>query len=201
MNKILFAVVTLAWAGNVHAEGVTAPKVERVVGVVTGISESEITLTEKDGKVEKITLGPEWSVSVSRPISVEAIEPGSYLGTTNYAKPDGTGRSTEVHLSPPGVVGPGVDFVMDAAANTTMTNGVVSTVVKSDGGKVLEVNYGSGVRRVTVPSGVPVVLNVPGGRELVKVGLKVRVTTFTPQAGGPPRQFITVGENGKPPPE
>jgi hypothetical protein len=198
MKPILFAIAALALAGAAHAE--TAPKIERAQGVVTGISVSEITLAETGGKVETISLVPTWSVTVSKPISVEEIKPGSYLGTTNYAKPDGTGISTEVHVSPPGVKGPGVDFLMDAAAKTTMTNGVVSTVVKSEGGQVLEVNYGSGVRRVTVPPATPVVLNTPGTRELVKAGRTVRVTTFRPAAGGPPRQFVTVGDNGAPPP-
>jgi hypothetical protein len=200
MKPTLIAVAALALAGAARAEVGTAPKIERVQGTVTAMSDSEVTLAETGGKVEKIALIPTWSVTVSKPISVEEIKPGSYLGTTNYAKPDGTGLSTEVHVSPPGVKGPGVDFLMDASANTTMTNGVVSTVVKSEGGQVLEVNYGAGVRRVTVPPRTPVVLNSPGSREMVKAGRTVRVTTFTPAAGGPPRQFVTVGDNGAPPP-
>jgi hypothetical protein len=43
------------------------------------------------------------------------------------------------------------------------------------------------------------VLNSPGDRGMVKPGRTVRLVTFTP-AGGQPRQFITVGENGAPPP-
>ena len=200
MKRLLFVAVALSLAGAAEAQVGTTPTIERVQGVVTDVSDREITLSETGGKADKIALLPDWSVIVSKPISVEEIKPGSYLGTTNYAKPDGTGLSTEVHVSPPGVGGPGVDFVMDAAAHTTMTNGVVSTVVRSDGGQVLEVNYGSGARRVTVPRGTPVVLNTRGGRDLVKPGVKARVTTVTPQNGGPPRQFITVSGSGAPPP-
>jgi hypothetical protein len=199
-KHLLSAAAALALAGVARAQTGAAPKVEHADGVVKTISDGEITLAEAGGKTETIRLLPGWSVAVSKPISVEQIGPGSYLGTTNYAKPDGTGRSTEVHVSPPGVKGPGLDFLMDAAAQTTMTNGVVATVVKSDGGQVLEINYGSGVRRVTVPPGTPVVLNTPGSRDLVKVGQSVRVVTFTPATGGAPHLFITVGENGAPPP-
>jgi hypothetical protein len=196
--KLILAAALLALATASHAQD-AAPKVERHEGVVTALTASAITLAGAGGKSETLPLLPTWTVSVSKLIPVSEIKPGSYLGTTNYAKPDGTGVSTEVHVSPPGGTGPGLDFLMDAAAQTTMTNGTVSTVVKSEGGQVLSVNYGKGVRRVTVPPGVPVVLNTPGERAMVTVGRTVRVVTFTP-AGGEPRQFITVGADGGPPP-
>jgi hypothetical protein len=202
MKKILFAAAALALnsAAQIRAETAPPPKLTRVEGVVTKISSTEVTLAETGGKVETIALVPDWLVLVSKRISVNEIKPGSYLGTTNTAKPDGTGRSIEVHVSPPGARGPGLDFVMDAATNTTMTNGVVGTVAKTSGGRLLDVNYGFGDRHITVPPGIPVVLNVPGGHELVKIGHTIRVTTFTPPTGSPVRQFITVGTHGAPPP-
>jgi hypothetical protein len=199
MRSLLAAAAILTLAAAAQAQTGPAPKVERHEGVVTALDDKSITLFEPDGDSETLTLLPDWSVSVSRPISVSEIKPGSYLGTTNHAKPDGAGVSTEVHVSPPGATGPGLDFLMDAAAQTTMTNGTVTKVVKSEGGQVLSVDYGAGVRRVTVPPGTPVVLNTPGDRKLVAVGRTVRVVTFTP-ASGEPRQFITVGPDGAPPP-
>jgi hypothetical protein len=200
LKTLLAVMATLALAGAVQAQTQTgpAPKIENVEGVVATITATEITLAEPDGKTQTIKLLPDWGVIVSKPIAVGDIKPGSYLGTTNHAKPDGTGVSTEVHVLPQN--GPGLDFLMDAQAGTTMTNGVVGQVAKTDGGQVLEINYGSGVRKVTVPPGTPVVLSTPGGdRSLVKPGLKVRVGTFTPP-NAPVRQFITVGENGIPVP-
>jgi hypothetical protein len=176
-----------------------ATNIVRVQGVVTAVTDTSITLTEAGGKVDKIDLVPTWAVSVSKSIAVDQIAPGSYIGTTNYAKPDGTGRSVEVHVSPAGVQGPGADFVMDANAGTTMTNGVVSTVVKSEGGRMLAVNYGTGVRSITVPPGIPIILNTPGVHAMVKVGQPVRVSTFATPTGGV-RQFVAIGENGSPPP-
>jgi|KBSMisStandDraft_5_1062788.scaffolds.fasta_scaffold791902_2 hypothetical protein len=194
------AALALLLACSPRAETAAAPKVERAEGVVTRISASEISLSEAGGKTETITLRPGWTVAVSRPISIDQIKPGSYLGTTNHAGPDATGRSTEVHLSPNGIKGPGLDFVMDPVADTTMTNGTVVTVATTAGGQVLKIDYGSGVRTVTVPPGTPLVLNTPGSQDLVKVGQTVRVIKFTPAGGGEARQFITVGENGAPPP-
>jgi hypothetical protein len=194
----LAAALTLAAPSLSRAQ--TPPTVSRAQGVVVAITDRSLTLQERGGERDTIPLLGDWTVIVSKPIAVEAIKPGSYLGTTNHARADGTGTSTEVHVSPPGVTGPGVDFLMDAAAQTTMTNGVVATVVESVKGPVLAVNHGHGVRSITVPPGTPIVLNSPGDRSLVTIGRMVREVTFTPASGGPSRQFITVGENGAPPP-
>ena len=191
MKNVLIAVAALALAGVAEAQPAgPPPNITRVEGLVTAVSDSEMTLSEAGGKTETIKLAPTWSVSVTKQISVSDIVPGSYLGTTNHAKPDGTGVSTEVHVSPPGQKGPGVDFVMQPGTDVTMTNGTVATVVKSDGGQVLEVNYGSGVRKVTVPPGTPIVMNVQGDRATVKVGVKVRIVSFG--EGPAARQIVTV---------
>jgi hypothetical protein len=182
------AALVLFGAAGVFAQGM--PQMTRVAGKVASISDSQIVLTKADGTTATIPLLTNWSVRVAKPVSIDQIQPGSYLGTTNYAKPDGTGTSLEVHVSPPGVKGPGVDFVMDAKAGTTMTNGVVGTVVQSSAGRVLTVDYGHGVRAITVPPGVPIVMNTPGDRSAVVVGASVTVANVALPAGE--AQFISV---------
>ncbi len=195
------AALALALTAAAQAADVGAmPKMARAQGVVTAITPTALTLAEPGGKPETIALVPDWRVSVSKRIAVEDIQPGSYLGTTNHPGPGATGVSTEIHVSPPGQTGPGVDFVMDAAANTQMTNGTVSTVVRTDGGRALTINYGPGVRTVTVPPNIPIALNSPGARDQVKVGQTVRVVSFLSPTGEVTRQSVTVGENGAPPP-
>ena len=186
--KAAVVVLTLFGAAAVRAQGM--PQMTRIEGKVAAISASQIVLTKDDGTTATISLLPNWAVMVSKPISVDQIQPGSYLGTTNYAKPDGTGTSLEVHAFPPGLKGPGVDFVMDAKAGTTMTNGVVGTVVKSSAGRVLTVDYGHGVRTITVPPGVPIVMNAPGDRSTIAVGEAVMVANVKRPTGE--AQFITV---------
>ena len=186
--KATVVVLTLFGAAAVRAQGM--PQMTRIEGKVAAISASQIVLTKDDGTTATIPLLPNWAVMVSKPISVDQIQPGSYLGTTNYAKPDGTGTSLEVHAFPPGLKGPGVDFVMDAKAGTTMTNGVVGTVVKSSAGRVLTVDYGHGVRTITVPPGVPIVMNAPGDRSTIAVGEAVMVANVKRPTGE--AQFITV---------
>ena len=196
MKSIRLAFAALALSGVAYAQS-PPPKIDRTPGTVVALSDTELTLAGADGKTQTITLGAGLGVIVSKSISVDEIQPGSYLGTTNIAKADGTGVSKEIHLSPGGK-GQGLDFVMNPADNTTMTNGVVSTVVRSEGGRVLSVDYGTGVRRVTVPPGIPIVMSLPGDRSMIKVGAKIIYSTFTP-AGGAPRQYITVGPTGSEP--
>ena len=184
------AAVTIVAAGAASAQAPGPMQSTRVEGKVVSLSDAAIVLTKADGSAATVPLLPGWSVRQSKPISVEEIAPGSYLGTTNYAKPDGTGTSLEVHVSPPGAKGPGVDFVMDAQAGTTMTNGVVGTVAQSPGGRVLTVDYGHGVRTITVPPGVPVLLNSPGDKVMVVPGAMVMVTNIA--VGGRQLQFLSV---------
>jgi hypothetical protein len=179
VGLVLFA------ASNALAQG--APQMTRIQGKVAAISATQITLTKADGTTVVTPLLPNWTVRASKPISIDEIKPGSYLGTTNYAKPDGTGTSLEVHVAPSG---PGVDFVMDAKAGTTMTNGVVGTVTQSANGRVLAVDYGTGKRTITVPAGVPILMSVEGDKSTVTVGKSVTVTNVTLPAG--PAQFIAI---------
>ena len=180
--------LTMLSAPTVFAEA--APQTTRVQGTVSALTDSQIVLTKADGTTATIPLMATWMVGFNKPISIEAIQPGSYLGTTNYAKPDGTGTSLEVHAFPPGMKGPGVDYVMDANAGTTMTNGVVGTVVKSGDGRVLTVDYGRGVRTITVPAGVPIMMTTIVGHSAVKVGETVIVANIVRPQG--PLQFISI---------
>ena len=185
MNRPFFAAASTALAlltaGLAHAQD--GMKIVRVEGRVVAVSEHEIALAKADGASVSIPLLANWSVRIAKPISVSEIQPGSYLGVTNHAKPDGTGDALEVHVSPPGFKGQGLDFVMDADAGTTMTNGVVGKVVQSGAGRVLTVDYGHGVRVITVPPGVPIVLTRPADRSIVTVGALVAVSNITRPSG------------------
>lgn len=191
MRKTLLAGLA-AGALALSSAGATAQSLtQQAAGKLQAFSKNQISLVTATGAIATVKLEPGVRVIMATPIKVSDIAPGSYIGTTNYAKPDGTGRSLEVHVSPPGVKGPGVDFVMDANAGTTMTNGVVDTVVESEGGRVLSVNHGAGVRRITVPPTVPVVLNTPSDSSRLTPGAVVRVAIFTTSTGVK-AQFITV---------
>ncbi len=194
--KICLA-LSLIISGIVHAQGNTPPKPLRAEGTVTALSDTAITLLEANGVTETIALLPEFKVYVSKQISIEQIVPGSYVATANKEKPDGTGVSIEIRVSPPGTNGVNVNRVMDPEAQTVMTNGTVSTVVKSVEGRVLQVNYGTGVRQITVPLDIPIIAMLPGDRSVIKVGSKTKVVNFAMSPDRPVQQFITVESEEK----
>ena len=179
----------------------TPPPTPTVVrGTVSALSANSMTVkTDKGPQVVGLT--PTWSVAVMKPVAIDAIQPGSFIGTAEMPKKDGTsGKSLEVHVFPPGVkMGEG-HYGWDLKPGSMMTNGTVGTVVAGKkGSRELDVSYSYGKRHITVPATVPVVQITGGTRELVKVGTPVfMVVQKTPN--GLMAGSVSVGENGAKPP-
>ena len=174
-----------------------APTVVR--GTVSALTETSMTVkTDKGPQV--VGLAPTWTVAVMKPVAIDAIQPGSFIGTAEMPGKEGTGKSLEVHVFPPGVkMGEG-HYGWDLKPGSMMTNGTVGTVVAGKkGSRELDVSYSYGKRHITVPANVPVVQIGPGKREMVKVGTPVFMVV---QKGpsGPMAGSVSVGENGAKPP-
>ena len=77
-----------------------------------------------------VGLTPTWTVAVMKPVAIDAIQPGSFIGTSEMPNKDGTsGKSLEVHVFPPGVkMGEG-HYGWDLKPGSMMTNGTVGKVV------------------------------------------------------------------------
>lgn len=171
-----------------------------VRGVVSDVQPSQVTVKPKSGKPVVVGLAPSWRVSVTKPISVSEIKPGSFIGSAEMPKGDGVGRSLEVHVFPPGVkLGEG-HYGWDKKKGSMMTNGTVGNIAVSKNGRELEVDYGSGKRKVVVPKNVPIVQIGPGERSQLKKGASV----FLVAAPGPGGKLVTnsvsVGADGSRPP-
>ncbi|HLZ73899.1 hypothetical protein [Phenylobacterium sp.] len=170
-----------------------------VRGVVTAMTDASLTLkTDKGPQVVNLT--PAWSVSVTKAVAIDAIQPGSFIGTTEMPKAEGQGESLEVHVFPPGVkMGEG-HYGWDLKPGSMMTNGTVGTVVTGKkGSRELDVSYSYGQRHITVPANVPVVQIGPGKRDMVKVGIPVFMVVQK-TANGMMAGAVSVGENGAKPP-
>jgi hypothetical protein len=103
------------------------------------------------GKLVTVGLSGSWTVSVMKPIGIDAIQPGSFIGTAEMPQADGTGRSLEVHIFPPGVkMGEG-HYAWDLRPRSMMTNGTVGKVAAGRHGRELDVTYPSGTRHLVVP--------------------------------------------------
>ena len=180
---------------SAYAQGPTI-----VRGVVTAMTDTSLTVKTAKGPAE-VGLSPTWSVAVTKPVAIDAIKPGSVIGTSEIPSADGaTGTSLEVHVFPPGVkMGEG-HYGWDLQPGSMMTNGTVGTV---EGGKAgsreLDVAYGTSKRHITVPANVPVVQITGGKRDMVKVGTPVFLVVGK-TATGLVASSVSVGENGAAPP-
>ncbi len=180
------------------ASAQTPPTPTVVRGTVTAVTDVSLTVKTDKGP-QTVALTPTWSVAVMKAVAIDAIQPGSFIGTAEMPKADGTGESLEVHVFPPGVkMGEG-HYGWDLKPGSMMTNGTVGKVVDGKkGSRELDVSYSYGQRHITVPANVPVVQIAPGQRAMVKVGIPVFMVVQK-TANGFVAGSVSVGENGAQP--
>ena len=190
---------TLVAAASAQAQPAPPSAPQFIRGTVTAVTPASLNLTSRDGKKLTVGLTKDWTVSVTKPVTVAEILPGSFIGTAEMPQANGSGRSLEVHVFPPGVkLGEG-HYGWDLKRGSMMTNGTVGKVVASKSGSAFDVSYSTGVRHIVVPPKTPIVQIVPSSRDLIKPGVKVFMAAF-PAAGGLITNSVAVGENGKAPP-
>jgi hypothetical protein len=189
-------------AGAAFAQAPAAPAGPPPIvrGTVTAMTDTQLTVKTDKGS-EVVNLAPSWSVAVMKPVAIDAIQPGSFIGTTEMPSKDGsTGKSLEVHVFPPGVKMGAGHYGWDLKPGSMMTNGDVATVVAGKkGSRELDVSYPTGQRHITVPAKVPVVQITPGKREMLKVGTPVFMVVGK-NANGMITNSVSIGENGAKPP-
>jgi hypothetical protein len=174
------------------------PRIVR--GTVTAVAADSIGLKTKDGKTVWVGLTKDWTASVLKPIGPADIQEGSFIGTAEMPQEDGSGRSLEVHVFPPGVkMGEG-HYDWDLKKGSMMTNGTVGKVVANKKSRELDVSYTTGTRHILVPPNVPIVQITPGAHSLVQTGVKVFLVAATTPAGGLITNSVAVGEHGNAPP-
>jgi hypothetical protein len=180
------------------AVGQAPPGVAR--GIIVAVENDTLTLKSADGKTQNIALAKDWNVSVLKPVDVDAIQPGSFIGTAEMPQKDGTGRSLEVHVFPPGVkVGEG-HYDWNLKKGSMMTNGTVGKVTTEAKGRELQVTYPNGERKIVVPKGVPIVQITKGERSMAKAGVPAFLIVVKTPSGGLASNGVAVGENGATPP-
>jgi hypothetical protein len=197
MRRALFASLAIVSLRGAIAQA-QMPAMARLQGTVSAVSDTSLTLTTADGP-KTVDLQPNRTVTVTAPIAVDQIVPGSYVATANKSQPDGTGVSVEIRVYPPDSPRFDVNRAMDASGETMMTNGKVATAVSSDGGRLLTVDYGSGKRQIRVPPEITVVSNTPGSPALVKVGVKLSIVSRPAMGDRPAAQIITIAKADLPP--
>ena len=197
MNKIV-ALAAAVLLFPVAALAQAPPGVAR--GVIVTVGNDTLTLKLADGSTEQIALGKDWKVSVLKPVSVDTIQPGSFIGTAEMPQKDGTGRSLEVHVFPPSLRGMGEGHrPWDQGKGSSMTNGTVGKLVVANG-DTMTVTYHGGQKIIVVPPDVPIVSIVPGDRALLTVGAHVSAAGAKDTDGSIHALNVSVGLNGLVPP-
>ncbi|HEY2660338.1 MAG TPA: hypothetical protein VGI79_11480 [Caulobacteraceae bacterium] len=202
MKSIAAMTLGAALLVSVPALAQTAPAAgpQIVRGVITDVTADAVHVKTKDGKAVWVGLTKDWSASVMKPIAASDIQTGSFIGTAEMPQADGSGRSLEVHVFPPGVkMGEG-HYGWDLKKGSMMTNGTVGKVVASKHGRELDVSYSTGTRHIVVPPKVPIVQINPGERSLIQTGVKVFLIAAPTPSGGLATNALAVGEKGKAPP-
>jgi hypothetical protein len=170
-------------------------------GAIVAVNDDSVTLKSADGKTETYGLLKMWDVTVLKPIDVSAIQPGSFIGTAEMPQKNGSGRSLEVHVFPPGVKAGEGHYGWDLKKGSMMTNGTVGKVNSTPKGRELEVSYPNGERKIVVPANVPIVQLTKGERSMIKPGIPAFLILIARTPDGKlAAPGITIGENGAKPP-
>ncbi|HXS28857.1 MAG TPA: hypothetical protein VN730_14430 [Steroidobacteraceae bacterium] len=171
-----------------------------VRGTIESLSGDTLTIRTESGETEKIELAPNWNVTVLKRIGIDAIKPGSFIGTAEMPQRNGTGRSLEVHVFPPGVKAGEGHYAWDLRKGSMMTNGTVGQVKSVRSGREVTVTYPHGERRLIVPRNVPIVEFTNGERSQVKPGIPVFLIVASSSGGALSSTGVAIGENGAKPP-
>jgi hypothetical protein len=198
MKSILPAVTALALLMPLTCIAQAPPGVAR--GVIVSVENNTLTLKPADGATVTIALAKDWTVTLLKSIDVGVIQPGSFIGTAEIPQKNGTGRSLEVHVFPPGVKAGEGHYDWDLHKGSMMTNGTVGKVTAGAKGRELEVTYPNGERKIIVPKDVPIVQFTNGDRSLIKPGIPAFLIVVKTPNGGLASNGISIGENGAKPP-
>ena len=196
-------IIGLTWAGSLAfsaAPLLAQEATQHIRGKIASISNGEIIVRTRKGVDMTIRMAPNFRVAAMKKVDMTAIVPGSFIGTTTVELPDGTGRSLEVHVFPPGVKMGAGHYPWDLKPGSMMTNGDVGKVVAGAKGNTIEVAYPGGTHTVLVPAKAPVVETVPGQPAMLKPGVAVFLIAAKQPDGTLAADAVLVGEKGAPPP-
>jgi hypothetical protein len=176
------------------------PATIRIRGDIESPNDQEIHVVSRSGQKTTLRLASDVQIQALAPISIDAIKPGSFIGSAAVAQPDGTLRALEVHVFPESMRGTGEGHrPFDLGPDSTMTNGTVGDVVVSSG-RTLKVGYKGGEKTIAVPPETPIVAYEPGSRALLVKGAHVMVFATEGLGEGSTAVRIAVGKDGLVPP-
>jgi hypothetical protein len=169
----------------------------RIRGTISSVEGTVVHVTPNGGGDDAVTLGATTKVTLVAPTTLDAIKPGSFIGTAARTEADGSLVALEVHVFPESMRGSGEGHrPFDLGPKSTMTNGTVGQQVIGKTGQTLSVDYKGGQKQIVVPPDVPVVTFAPGDAALLVKGAHVIVFAQTGADGALTAANMLVGKDG-----
>jgi len=190
---LLFALLTFASAAAY------AQTPMRIRGTITALEGDVLSVKTRDGKDVRLRLGEKVVVVASQAMKLEDLKPGDYVGATTQKRADGALVAVEVHTLSP-TTKPG-HMPWDLQPGSMMTNGNVGTVAQAAGDQQLKLEYQGGSQTIIVPTGTPIVTNVPADRSALRPGEYIFTTAQVGTDGTMTVQRVQVSRGGVKPPQ
>jgi len=176
------------------------PRTARIRGTITAISDSHITVKERNGDTIDAAIDPDVRLTEVYPVTLADVKPGTFVGVGGMPQPDGSQRAIAVVLFPESMRGTGEGhYPFDFLPDSTMTNATVADVAVAPDGQRLQLTYPEGRKTIVVAPGTPIVSLRPGDRSLLAVGGAVAVSAQLVE-GQPTATRISAGRKGFAPP-
>ena len=201
MNLKLFAIVLGTVSGVVGATDVRAADAARIRGTVVSIAGSTLTVKDRDGKTDPITLAGGWKISGVAKASAADIKQGDFLGIASVSKADGGSGALEVVIFPAALKGTGEgDRDWDLQPNSRMTNGTVADVTEIQG-RTVTLTYDNGQKKqIAIPQTTPIVTFAAATPADLTPGIAVFVNAERGGDGKLVANRVVVGNHGIAPP-
>ena len=188
-----FVLLSVLISASVAAR--TPRRICACAGLITAFDGSVLSVKTREGKDLQLKLGEKAVVVAAKPLKLEELKPGDYVGTTTMARADGALVAVEVHTLPP-TAGQGHtpwDLQEGCDDDQRQTSEPWS---ESAGAHQLTLEYKGGSQKIVVPPSTPVVTNTPAERSALKPGEYVFTTAQVAADGTMTVQRIQVSRDG-----
>jgi len=178
-----------------------APSPVRVVGTVDKLDGATLTVKDRDGQEENVTLTGNAAIYGVEKRTLADIKTGDFVASGGVKGTDGKIHAVELRIFPEALRGVGEgQRPWDVKTDGVMTNATVGTVTRSPTGDVIHVSYKDGQSEYSVGPDVPVIAYVAGSRDLLKPGAAVLIFAQKQADGTLTTSRVTAEKNGVKPP-
>jgi hypothetical protein len=190
-QKLLLAGMAIAMSAAVPA--IAADTAVHVRGTVTDVTATGFTVQTTTG-TQNVAIAADTKIAGVVPSNLDAVQPGSYIGSANVPHGDAA-NALEVVVFPPAMKGTGQgDYAWDLPAHggggsamtngsvksSAMTNGTVKSSSKA-GGSAMNSAMTNGTVKTSAGSGArTLVVNYGTGEKTINVSATTPVVTFAP---------------------